>query len=268
MSLNYIHDKLEDIPTEYQGLYSERGGKYVLTGIAGIKTQADVDAMARARDHEKNTANGYRARLDKVHFKGKSFAEMGDDEFGKAVEALDKYDELEASAGKVDDEKINQIVESRVKTKVAPIERERDTLRNQLGESTKKNEDYATRERNRQIRDAARKAAIEFKGGKILTAAMDDMESLAERMFDVGEDGSTTVRPDNGFTPGLSPAEFMVELAQKRPHWFEGSEGGGAKGGKAGTNPNGKKTITRAQWQQMTPTDSTRFFEEGGKVVD
>ena len=43
MALQATHDKLDDIPEAYRDLYTERDGKYELTGIAGIKTAADVE---------------------------------------------------------------------------------------------------------------------------------------------------------------------------------------------------------------------------------
>ena len=41
MPLKVIHDTLEDIPEAYRELYSEKNGKWELTGIVGLVTQAD-----------------------------------------------------------------------------------------------------------------------------------------------------------------------------------------------------------------------------------
>jgi len=46
MGLEAIHKTLEEIPEQYRDLYSERNGQFELTGISGVKTQADVDRLS------------------------------------------------------------------------------------------------------------------------------------------------------------------------------------------------------------------------------
>ncbi len=45
MTLKALHDDLSEIPEAFRNLYSERDGHFELTGIDGVRTQADVDRL-------------------------------------------------------------------------------------------------------------------------------------------------------------------------------------------------------------------------------
>ena len=68
--LNVTHDSLDSLPESIdpRELYTERDGKFVLTGVAGLKTQADVDAiktyLQTERDEHKATKSKYRDFAD------------------------------------------------------------------------------------------------------------------------------------------------------------------------------------------------------------
>ena len=50
--LKLLYNSETDIPKEYASLYEEVDSKFKLTGIDGIKTQADVDKVMDAKKHE------------------------------------------------------------------------------------------------------------------------------------------------------------------------------------------------------------------------
>ena len=231
MTLNAIYNSQDEIPEAYRELFSERGGKWELTGVTGIKTQADIDRLQTSLTKERTDHKATKDRLRKVHFGGLSVVEMNDDQLSDFATKMDGYEELVASAGKVDDEKINSIVESRIKTRLAPVERDRDALKNQLAESQQRIVGFETESRRRLIHDALRAAA---QSANVLPSAVDDLLLLGERVFDVGDNGAVTVKDQVGFTPGISPDVFLSEIQEKRPHWWPESNGGGAKGGKVG----------------------------------
>lgn len=247
MGLKALVDNLDDVDEKYHDLYTEKNGKFELTGIEGVKTQADVDRLQSALTKERNDHKAVRERLGM----------LGDRKIEDVLAQLDRIPELEAAAaGKMDEEKINQIVETRIKTKLAPIERERDTLRNQLSEKDKLIEGYTTKERTRMIHDAVRSAAAT---SKVLPEALEDALMLAERVFEVNEDGKVTTKDNVGVTPGVEPAVWFTDLQAKRPHWWGPSSGGGAGGGNRNGGGGGANPWTHEGWNM---TEQGRILKE------
>jgi hypothetical protein len=267
MGLRAIYDSDSEIPDGYKDLYTARNGKFELTGVEGVKTQADIDRLQTSLTKERNDHGATKNQL-------RAYSALGDLE--EIQTKLDKYPELEtAAAGKVDDAKIQEMVESRIKTRLAPVERERDKFKNEVAERDGKILEFTGRERTRAIHDAIRKATVEFKGGKFQPTALDDALLLAEKIFDVDETGNVTVRDQVGFTPGLAPSDWIGEIADKRPHWFEGSTGGGAKGGKAGNgfanNPWAKETFNLTEQGRLykeNPERARQMATAAGQSID
>jgi hypothetical protein len=226
MALQAIYDSQDQIPEAHRELFSERNGKWELTGITGVRTQADVDRVQGSLTAERNSHKATKDRLRAVHFKGRSVVDMNDDDLRLAVEGLDKYEELEASVGKVDEAKLAQIIETRLRSRLAPIERDRDTARARV-------QILELADRTRRIHDAVRAANLAARA-KLVDTAMEDVLMLAERVFEVGEDGAVTTRSQMGVTPGIGPDVWLVEMAAKRPHWWPLSGGGGARGAGGG----------------------------------
>lgn len=222
MGLKAIVDNLDDVEEKYQDLYTQKGDKYELTGVEGMKTQADIDRLQSALTKERADHKIVRERIGL----------LGERKIEDVLEQLDRIPELEAAAnGKLDDKQIEQLVEGRIRTKLAPIERERDTLRGQLGEKDKLIEGYSVKERTRAIHDAVRAAAAT---AKVLPEALEDALMLAERVFEVTEDGKVTTRDNVGVTPGVEASVWFTDLQAKRPHWWGPSAGGGAGGNRGG----------------------------------
>jgi hypothetical protein len=223
MTIKAIYTNQDEIPETYRGLFEERGGAFHLTKIEGIKTDADVARVQRALDAEKG---------EKVKIKTQWDGFFGERKPEDVQAMLDKYPELEALAnGKLDDEKINSIVEGRLKTKISPIERERDQFKTRLSEADQRIALYESKEKQRTIHDAVRQVAVKM---KVLDTAQEDVLMLAERMFEINQDGTVTAKDGVGVTPGVAPEIWLTEMQQKRPHWWPASVGGGAKGSGAG----------------------------------
>ena len=230
MPLKAIYDKQEDIPEQFRELYTERNGKWELTQVEGIKTQADIDRVQEALNKERNDHRDVKDKL-KV---------WGDMDHEQIVKDLDELDDLrakiEAGAGdKFDEDKFNEAVEKRanamVKTATAPLERDLEKISAERDELKLSNEDYAKKETTRTITDAMRKAAS---GSKVVESAMDDILMYGERIFEITEDGAVVTRDNVGVTPGIAPDIWLSEMQDKRPHWWPASQGGGAGGGKGG----------------------------------
>jgi len=220
MALKAMYASGEEVPEAFRELFEERDGAFRLTKIEGIKTDADVARVSSALEKE-------RAERKKVEERWKGF--FGDRSPDDVQAALDRLPELEAAAsGKMDDEKLGQLVEGRLRTKLAPVERELNAARTKLTERERMIEQFQARERQRTIHDAVRSAATKL---KVLDTAQEDVLMLAERVFDVAEDGTVTVKDGVGATPGVAPDIWLSEMQSKRPHWWPPSQGGGARGG-------------------------------------
>lgn len=240
-----------EIPAEFVSLYSQQGSKWVLTGVNGIKSQTDVDRLQESLRKEREDHKASKTAL--AAFNGLNAEEV--------LEKLDRIAELEAAAGgKLDETKINEIVEARLKAKLAPVERERDKLKQELQDTSGKVLELTAKEKTRVIHDHIRKAAT---SSKMRESAIEDALMLGERILDVDDQGNVTTKDNVGTTPGLSPEVWLTELQDKRPHWWPESSGAGAKGGNGGggtTNP-----FTAEHWNM---TEQGRIFKENPAKAD
>lgn len=222
MALKIVHDTVDEIDEPFRPLYSERDGKYVLTGVEGYKTQADIDRLQGALTKERNDHKAVKER----------YAVFGETDPAEILAKLDKYPELEAAAeGKLDETKINELADSRLRVKLAPVERERDQFKTKAETFAAENEQLKNTLRSRDIKDNVLSALIK---AKVIDTAHEDALILADRVFEVAEDGTVTTKDGVGVTPGISPEAWLQEMQAKRPHWWPASEGGGAKGGNGG----------------------------------
>ncbi len=228
MKLKTIYATAEEIPEKYRELYEERNGQWELTGIEGVRTQGDVDRLQSALRKERDDHSATRSQL-------REFDGLKPDEVRSQ---LDRIPELEAAAqGKLDDTKVNEIVETRLRSRIAPIERERDQLKEKVGEFENEITTYKTANKQRSISDSIRSAATK---SKVLPEAIEDALVYGERMFEIDEDGNVVTRDGVGVTPGIGAEAWLTEMQGKRPHWWGPSMGGGARPGSgrnSGPNP-------------------------------
>lgn len=247
MALNYSYpkDKFEsEVEESFRSLFSERGDQFVLTGITGIKTQADVDRLQGSLNAERDAHKKTKERFRPLTFNGTSIVDLNDDDLKPVIEAFDGYAEMKTkaeSAGKTDDAKINQMVEERLNGKLAPVQRELKAKVDALTAAAEKIAQFEAEKKQRTIHDAVRSAITETKVGKFEPTAVDDALLLAERIFDVDDQGNVTIKDNVGYTPGVNAAEWLIEIADRKKHWFGETVGGEAKGaklnGKLGDNP-------------------------------
>lgn len=254
MTLKAVHDKVDDIPEPYRPLYTEKGGKWELTGIEGVKTQADVDRLNVSLTKERAD---HRAAKDKL-------AVWGDLDHAKVVADLDRLPELEAAAkGKLDDAKVEEIVARRVegtiKSKLAPVERENERLKREAADAKKEAELLRGEKKQRTVHDDVRRALV---AAKVIPEAHDDALLLADRVFEVNEEGKTVTRDGIGVTPGLEPAAWLSEIQDKRKHWWPGTVGGGS-GGSGGGGGGGSNPWSAANWNM---TEQGKFLNVHGRA--
>ncbi len=236
MKLKAVVDKLEDVAPEFQPLYTERGGKWEVTGIEGLRTQADVDRVQSALTKERNDHKALREK----------YAPLADREVADVVATLDRIPELEAAAnGKLDAAAIEQAVQTRLRAAVAPIERERDQYKISTEQATQKIAQLESDAVGRRVRDVIREAAT--KSGMV-PSAVNDAIMLAERMFELTEDGRVITKDGVGVTPGIAPTVWLTDMQSTRPHWWPASVGGGASGNRQGGGSSGKNPFSKDGW--------------------
>lgn len=221
MTIKSVYDKQDEIPEVHRPLFTERNGKWEVTGIEGMKPQTAYDAVSTALQNERNAHKETKTKLE-------PWSALGDpaDIQGK----LDKYPQLElAAAGKV-----KEVTDAQLAAVRAPLERTVQGHERTIAALTQENTALKQREKTRTIHDAVRGAFTESKG---LASAADDALMYAERVFDVVEENGVqkVVTKDNvGVVPGLDAKLWLQDMLQKKPHWWPASNGGGASGSGGG----------------------------------
>lgn len=253
MALKSVHESQDEIPEQYQDLYSERDGKWELTGIAGVKTPADIGRLQASLDKEKQAHKTTKDGLGK-------WGELGDIEDVQAK--LDRYPELEAaSKGKLDESEIQEAVDRRVeatiKTRLAPVERENNKLKAQFEDGLAELATLRGEKKLRTIHDEIDKAVVDLKANP---EYKDDIRMWGERVLDVTDDGVLT-KDGAGVTPSMDAKSWLEEMLPKRPAWGPNSKGANSRGsgnvgGFIGSNPWGGES-----WNV---TDQARVIKEKG----
>jgi len=263
--LKTIYATEEEIPEGYKDLYTERNGQWELTGIQGVKTQADVDRVQQALVKERTDHKATKTALQ-------AFGELDPSQVHERLENYESMEQqLEAlkAGGAFDEEKMEPIIQSRVRQALGPIEREKTTLQRKLDEANKKITEkdgevgtlkmtITTGSIERAVSDAAVKA-------KVLPTAITDAVMRARSVFEITEDNRIITKDNSGSTPGLSPDEWFKEQSEKAPHWWPASVGGGSRGaGGPGSQYSGAANPwSREGWNI---TKQGQFVREHGEV--
>lgn len=222
MGLKIVEENLDLVDAAFHSLYTEQEGKFVLTGVDGMKTDADISRMNAAILKERTATAEAKAKY--AAFNGQDPIEI--------LAQLDRIPELEALAsGKVDDTKIESIVETRLKAKLNPLERLLEAEKAKSANLENINKMFVEKEKTVSIHSAVRKAAA---AANVRTEAIDDAITLAERYFELSDDGAVIAKDVPGVTQGIDPAMWLSDLQTKKPHWWGETVGGGAAGSNSG----------------------------------
>ena len=255
--LKALYDKADDIPEaveDFRALFTEKNGKFELTGIAGVQTPANVARLETSLSKERTDHKATKATL----------AVWGDLVHDDVQKSLDRIPELEAAAGgALDDAKIEEIVNRRVegviKSKLSPLERANKKLLEGNAELTTANEGFTVANTRRTIGDDVRRALVK---AKVVPEAHDDALMLGERVFEVTEEGKVVTRDNVGVAPGLDAEGWLTEIQDKKPHWWPASISGGALGSRGpGTALGGKNPWSPQSWNM---TEQGRYLRANG----
>jgi hypothetical protein len=233
-SLAATVDSLDGVPEALHGFYVERDGKFHLS-VTGLPAQGDVTRLTEALRKERQDHNTLKDRVKL----------LGDRRIEDVVADLDRIPELEATQGQIDDDKVNTLVEARIKARLGPVERERDQLKGQVAEKDKVIEGHTAKDRTRTIHDRVREDAVK---AKLLPEAVEDALLLADRIMEVDEAGNVVTKDNVGVTPGIAPSVWLTDVQKTRPHWWGPSQGGGAGGNRGGGGDTNKNPFTHENW--------------------
>ncbi len=240
MAIKAVYDSIDDIPESvdnFRSYFVEKNGKHELTGIPGIKTQADVDRVKVGLEKERESHRSTKSSLEEWNNLGT---------VSDIQATMDRIPELEAMAeskgGALDDSQIQEAVDRRVeatiKSRLTPVERENEKLQVSLETTLESLGTYQKKEVQRNVHDSVRSA---LNSEKILLEFHEDALMHADRVFEIEEDGSVVTRDNVGVTPGMNPLAWLQDMQEKRPGWWPASRGGGARGSSAtafsGNNP-------------------------------
>ena len=233
VKLKTIYEKQEEIPEGFGELYAERNGKFELTAVEGVKTQADIDRVQQALVKERSDHKAAKDKLVAFGDVDPATIPVLQEELTEAKAKL----EAVTAEGKDKIEAVQAQIDAAINRAVGPVTRDKDALARQLDAAKKtvaeKDAEIATVKQERQqerVRNTLRDAVI---SAKVVPTAIDDAVLVGETMFEL-VDGKLVTKSDIGLTPGLNPKEWAKDMEEKRPHWFALSQGGGAQGGKGG----------------------------------
>lgn len=230
--LELSYDSQDEIPAGFEGLYTEKDGKHVLTRVKGLATRENVARLETALNKERNDHKASKQKYATLNTYG-SLEEV--------VAKLDSIPELEAkAAGSKDPANIDALVAA----KVAPLQRTLDQTQLQLKDLQAENSTYKQKEVSHKIKDAVTTAATAL---KLKAAAIPDAIMYAERVLMLDDSGNVVTKDGVGVTPFLDPKSWLEEVIPTKQHWLEESVGGDAGGGKGNGDFSGNP-YSEANW--------------------
>lgn len=220
--LKYLYESKDQIPAGFESLYTERDGKWVLTGVEGLKTPKDVETLQESLRKE---------RTDHAETKTKLKA-WGDRDVTATLAELDKIEEYKLAAeGKMDEAKIETLVSSRLNQVKAPLEREISQLKEKNTGLENTNKELVTKDQRRTKFDQLRTEAI---AAKVRPEAIDDVLLIVDGMTELTTDGKVITKESAGIVAGLGPKDLFQEMQKTRSYWWPSSTGDGARPGGGG----------------------------------
>ena len=280
MSLTAVIESLDGVPEQFHELYEERDGQFEITGISGMKTQADVDRLQESLRKERGVSKELRGKVTGF---GEHTPETIEELQGQ-VEDLQLQIEAAKKEGGPSEEDLDKMAESRALMRIKPLERQIAKLQGALEEITGERDKLAANEtRTTLVGSVERSAQSKDVGIQKEVLAAGDIALFAERTFEV-IDGEVVSREGiPGITPGLSPEQVFLDIKESgsRPYWFGPTVGAGAGGGKGGGQETGdnpfkldettgkpKNITAAAQMFRSDPERAKRLAKSAGKGVE
>src|ERR1043165_10178163 len=117
MTLKAVYDSADAIPEALKEFYPEKDGKFQFVGLEGYKPASEVEGVQKGLNAEGGVSKKFKDSLSawESKFTGKTLDEV--------AALVDRIPLLEAeSKGKVDQPKIDSIVDQTVRNRTAPLD--------------------------------------------------------------------------------------------------------------------------------------------------
>jgi hypothetical protein len=261
MALKFEIESLESLEENLHALYREDGGKYFLD-VEGVRPTADVEKVKNALEAERKEKKQYKDQYTtwETRFTGKTPDEV--------LAQLERIPLLEAeSQGKVDPKKYNDVLETTVKQRLAPVELEKNKLSQTIAEKEQVIAQYQAADRRRTIHDAVRAEAVKagFQDTTYASGSAPLMLMAAENLT-INSVGEVIVDEGKSYTSGLPVREFLGELKNQHSYMLKTSMGGGAEGTKGAAGGGGGSSGNPFKGDNMTARG--QFMNENKKNPD
>lgn len=219
---------LDGLDKAYHPLYTQRDGKFVLTGVKGY-TPEDRTSYGKALETERNNAKTYHGELKTL----RPWKTLFGDKKPEDIQAqLDRIEELELAAkGKLDETELEKRVTARLEAAKKPFERKLTEATDKLTAAEQRIAAYETAERTAKIGAAVSEGALASgalpksyaKGGGLL--------AVCAGVLEVNEDGKVVSRDGCGYPAGLEVPALLKEIQKVHDYFWGPSKGGGANPG-------------------------------------
>lgn len=233
-ALKLIYENETDIPAGFAELYTEKDGKWTLTGVDGLQTNDNVKRLETALKAERDAHRKTKEQAKKLEKIGDRDVDQLLKDAEEAPDLREELEELKKGGGRDAQAQIDAAVERERKRLLREVDKEKAEtakVQKQLEEERAGKEKLTTKMRSTTVRGELTKAAS---AAGMRKEAVDDVLRYQD-VFEVveGDDGNDKVvtRDGVGVTPGISPADWMADRKNDRPHWWPDSEGGGLRGG-------------------------------------
>lgn len=227
--LEAIYANLDDVPENFRELFTEQNGQFELTGVNGMKTQADIDRLTVSLGKERDLLKQAKAAI----------GAYGEHTPETIETLLGEVETLRATNGQVDETKLEEALAPRIAAKVGPLQRQLDQANGTISDLTNQVQAFELQNTQRTIDDALK---VAFGKHKLTTAnAQQDLLLHAQREFNITDGQVMTA-------DGMSPSDWVANQKTERPYLWGVSQGGGAQGANGKHSHGGANPFTHENW--------------------
>lgn len=259
MELELVYNAAADIPKGFEALYTEKDGKFHLSGVKGLSAlQALPASVARLETSLKAEREAHKKTKAEGGDTGTRIAEL-------EAQLAEAQAAVEAGGKPIDQTKLAELADKRSGPKIAAAERAQKAAEAKAAEVQGLLDQALGRERTSKIVGALGEAAA--KAG-LPADAQNLIKGYLGTSFEVGEDGSIRTKEGGLLPVGLDAVAAVNETKTMFPSIWPTSQGGGAKGGGfapgGGPNPYKKDTWNVTEQMKLSDADAQRLAQAAG----
>lgn len=269
MTLKAEIETLDGLDKAFHSLYTQRDGKFVLTGVEGY-TPEDRERVQKAlrteRENASNAANALKPW--KTLF--------GDKKPEEIQAALDGIDELKLAAkGKLDESAIEERVTARLEAAKKPLQRKLDEAAEKTAKAEGRIKAFEQAEERAAIKAAIQKVGLETQAfpesyaddGGLTAVLMGKLKVEVETTVDAEGNQARKLGRVVGHD-GTDLQKIVQQLQSTQGYHWGTSKGGGAD---ARGNSNGGNNVFKGNpWKKETRnlTEQTRIMRENPQLAE